>query len=106
MVSPKKSYTSEILCAKVKKLQSVLELSHFVIDTRLPVLGVEFEADIWQSLKLKDVVLLETIVVRLRKLIEARQFLPHHLRDSSEDQENSDISPEEVLDEEDEDEEE
>jgi hypothetical protein len=105
MVGPKKSYTSEVLCAKVNKIQSVLELTHFVIDTPLPILGVEFEADIWQSLKLKDVLVLETIVVRLRKLIEARKFIPHYLDDSSEEQDDEDteISPEEVLDEDDED---
>ena len=101
MVDPKKSYTPAILCAKVRKIQSVLELAHFVMDTRFPILGVEFETDIWQSLKLKDVVLLETIVVRLRKLIEARKFMPHYLEDSSEkraDDEDPEISPEEVLD--------
>ena len=104
MVDPKKSNTSEVLCAKVKKIQSVLELTHFVIDTRLPILGVEFEADIWQNLKLKDVVLLETIVVRLRKLIEARKFIPHYLDDSpNQDDDELDVSPEEVLNEDDQD---
>jgi hypothetical protein len=70
MLRKKKPITSKTLCTKIKNTESVEDLADLIASVHLQPAGFEIDPYVWADARPKDLVVLETLAVRLRQLIE------------------------------------
>jgi hypothetical protein len=80
MAQPQKQNTTKVICAKIKDTESVEDLSEVIRIARLRMAGFEIAPDAFDDIKREDLVVLEALVVHLRKIIEADERLREHRR--------------------------
>jgi hypothetical protein len=76
MTKPKKGLKTMTTCAQIQETESVEELRHFIGTADVNTLGFRLRPDDWEDVQPEDLIVLETLVVRLRELIQAGKLSP------------------------------
>jgi len=90
MVQPKKQDTTKVICARIKDTESVEELSEVFRTARLRIAGFKVDPDAFDDIQREDLMVLEALVVHLRKVIEAGEHIREHRRRKLEEEEGDD----------------
>jgi len=76
MLRRKKLSRYKALCSEIKRTESVGDLSDLIVRARLQTAGFEIDSGIWADDQAEDLMVLETLVARLRELIEEGELDP------------------------------
>jgi hypothetical protein len=70
MLRRKKLSRYKALCSEIKRTESVGDLSNLLVRARFQAAGFEIDSDAWADAQAEDLMVLETLVARLRELVE------------------------------------
>lgn len=82
-----KKQDAKVICAKIKDTESVEDLSEVIRDARLRIAGFEIDPDAFDQIRPEKAVVLEALVVHLRKIIEAHERIREQRRLKLEEEE-------------------
>jgi hypothetical protein len=87
MLQSHKQKTTKLICAKIKDTESVEQLSEVVRDARLRIAGFRVDPDAFDDARREDLLVLEALVVQLRKIMEAEEHIRERERLKLEEEE-------------------
>jgi hypothetical protein len=87
MAQPQKQNTTKVICAKIKDTESVEELSEVIRTARLRIAGFRVDPDAFDDIHREELLVLEALVVHLRKIIEADEHIREQRRLKLEEEE-------------------
>jgi hypothetical protein len=91
MAQYRKRFPTQVICEKIKDTESIDDLSELIRNIHPRIAGFEIDADEFDRVQEEDTVVLEALVVHLRKIIEADEDLRRQRRLQQEEDEEEEI---------------